>query len=415
MNGKLSIAVIVTALVIALIGLLNVVLGITSVISGALPSAEGQLIAPPIAVGSIIFGLMMLVVGALWVTSGVGYFTLKEWATTLALYVAPVIVGINIASVINLWGFSVNIGWAALSTVAGIGGIWYLSRKELASFFLFSVAEHVIVIAVFAILIYGEPVDKAESADDAMIVSIETIEQEDPPLVEIIPQERTVVEKPPALPKIQIKDITATDPGTEIEDSVPQMPRTFTETVSLGEDAVLRPPTPRERGQRYDDTTPVLDLESALDSSKKPSLDIGPSKRVKDGSETTVAREPRYIHNETLSSDERVGPSDEVAKPGFAKEITGEIAGRKVVFWPKLPGTYKGTEGGSATLKFWVDPAGSVTKVEISKKSGNPRLDTIAKEYVLQVRFEELPENVQRKAQWGEMSIDFELTREEDG
>ena len=72
MNGKLSIAVIVTALVISLIGLLNVVLGITSVISGALPSAEGQLIAPPIAVGSIIFGLMMLVVGALAFSSLIG-------------------------------------------------------------------------------------------------------------------------------------------------------------------------------------------------------------------------------------------------------------------------------------------------------------------------------------------------------
>jgi len=48
----------------------------------------------------------------------------------------------------------------------------------------------------------------------------------------------------------------------------------------------------------------------------------------------------------------------------------------------------------------------------ISKKSGNPRLDTMAKEYVLQVRFEELPENVQQKIQWGEMSVDFELTRE---
>jgi len=411
MNGKLSIAVIVTALVISLIGLLNVVLGIISVISGALPSAEGRLIAPPIAVGSIIFGLMMLVVGALWVTSGVGYFTLKEWATTLALYVAPAIVGINIAGVINLWGFSVNIGWAALNTVAGIGSIWYLSRKELASFFLFSVAEHVIVLAIFAILIYGEPVDKAESADDAMIVSIEAIEQKDPLLAEIIPQERTAMEKPPALPKIQIQDLTATDPGTEIEDSVPQMPRTFTETISPGEDMVLRPPTPRERGQRYDGTTPVLDLESALDSSKKPSLDIGPSERVKDSSETTVAREPRYVQNDILSPDERVGPSDEVAKPDFAGEISGQIAGRKVVFWPKQPGTYKGTEGGSATLKFWVDPAGSVSKVEISKKSGNPRLDTIAKEYILQVRFEELPENVQQKIQWGEMSIDFELTR----
>ena len=146
-------------------------------------------------------------------------------------------------------------------------------------------------------------------------------------------------------------------------------------------------------------------------SSKKPSLDIGPSDRVKDSPETTVAREPRNVQNDRISPDDRVGPSDEVAKPDFAGEITGELAGRRVVFWPKPPETYQGTEGGSATLKFWVDPAGSVTRVEITRKSGNPRLDTVAKEFMLHVRFEELPENFQQKAQWGEISIDFELKR----
>ena len=411
MSNKLSIAVIITAIVLVLIGLLNVVLGISSVISGAFPSSKGLLVTPPIKIISIVLGLMMLAVGALWVTSGIGFFMLKEWASALAIYVAPVIAAISIAGVMNLGGFSVDIGWAVLSPVAGIGVIWYLSRKELSSFFLVSVAEHALIIIIFAILIYGEPIDKAESADDEIIVSIETIKQKEPLMAEIIPQKRTELEKPPALPKIKIESVTATDPGTEIEDSVPQMPKTFAESMKPGETAILRPPTPRERGQRYDNTTPVLNIESAIDSSKKPSLDIGPSERAKDSNETTVAREPRFVQNNVISPDERIGPSNEVAKPDFAGEISGQIAGRKVVFWPKLPGTYKGTEGGSTALKFWVDPAGSVTKVEISEKSGNPRLDTMAKDYVQQLRFEELPENVQQKIQWGEISINFELTR----
>jgi len=411
MIRKLSISVIVTALIIVMIGLLNVVLGIVAVSSGAFPSARGQLVTPPISIGSIVFGLIMLAAGALWVTSGVGYVISKEWASAMALYVAPVIVGVNVAGLISLWNFDVAIGWAALNTVAGIGNIWYISRKELASFFLISVAEHVIVLIIFAILIYGEPLDKAESSEENIIVSIETIEQQEPLLAEIIPQQRAVAEKPPALPKIRIEDITATDSGTEIEDSVPQMPKTFAADMTPGEDTVLRPPTPRERGQRYDDTAPVLNVESVLQSSKKPSLDIGPSDRVKDSPDTTVAREPKNVQNDRISPDDRVGPSDEVAKPDFAGKITGELAGRRVVFWPKPPGTYQGTEGGSAKLKFWVDPAGSVTKVEITRKSGNPRLDTVAKEFMLHVRFEELPEKVQQKAQWGEISIDFELKR----
>ena len=418
MNGKLSFAAVVTGLIVGMIGLLNLVLGAMAVISGAVPSAEGSLRAPEIGVGSIVFGLVMLLAGALWVTSGVGYFTFKEWAPTLALYVSPVIVAINLAGVLNLWGFIVNIGWAALSTVTGVGSIWYLSKKELASFFLISVAEHVIVLIVFAVMIYAEPVDIAEPRDrrdkEVAVDIYKEIEQQEPLLAEIIPRERAMLDKPPALPKIEIRSMTATDPGAEIEDSVPQLPRTAAQVKVTDidrDDMVLRSPGPREREQKYQDTIPALDVDSALESSKKPSLDIGPSERVEEGPEVTVAREPKYIRDDILSPDEQLGPSDEVAKPSFAGDISGEIAGRKVVFWPKPPEGYKGTEGGSAVIKFWVDPAGNVIRVEISKKSGNPRLDRRAKEYVEQIRFEELPQDVQKKVQWGEIPIDFELTR----
>jgi TonB family protein len=398
MSKRLSSASAVTGLIVSIIGLLNVVLGGIAVISGALPSAEGKFLAPAIGVGSIVFGLVMLAAGAFWITSGVGYFILKEWAPTLALYVSPVIVAINVAGVMHLWGFVVNIGWAALSTVAGVGSIWYLSKKELASFFLISVAEHVGVLVIFAIAIYSEPMDIAESSDREVIVTIEEIEeQQEPLLAEIIPREAAMLQKPPALPKIEIESVTATDPGTEIEDSAPQLPRTVARITDAGADMVLRSPGLKVREQRYEDTIPALDMESALESSKKPSLEIGPSEKMKEGPEVTVARPPEYVRDDVSSPDERLGPSDEVARPSFAGEISGEIAGRKVVFWPKQPKGYKGTEGGSVVIKFWVDAAGSVTKVEISKKSGNPGLDKMAKEYVEQIRFEELPKNVKRR------------------
>ena len=144
---------------------------------------------------------------------------------------------------------------------------------------------------------------------------------------------------------------------------------------------------------------------------KKPSLEIGPSEKSKDGTDSSIAREPKYVRDSTAIHDQRSGPSSDVARPSFAGEITGEIAGRKVVSWPKPPEDYKGTAGGSATIKFWVDPSGSVIRVEISKKSGSPKLDRMAREFVEQIRFAELPKNFQQRTQWGQIPISFELTK----
>jgi TonB family protein len=410
MNKGLSPAILITALIIGLIGLLNVVLGLVAVKSGAFPSAEGRLITPAIGVGSIVFGLVMLAAGALWITSSAGYFTLKEWASTLALYISPIIVAINLVGVLGLWGFDVHIGWAALSTVVGVGSICYISRKELASFFLISVVEHVGVIAIFAILIYGEPVEIAESTDREIVVTIEEIKQEEPLPLEIIPRERTLLDKTPTLPKMEIQSVTVTEPGVEIEDAVPQLPETLAQVARNGEDMVLKSPG-REPIDRRDDTLPPLDVQSVVNSSKKPSLEVGPAERVKGGTEGTIVRSPEFARDDSSLSDERLGPSDEVARPSFAGDITGEIVGRKVVFWPRQRQEYRGTKAGSVIIKFWVDPAGNVTRVKISKKSGSPTLDRMASEYVEGIRFEELPKGSQQITQWGEIPINFELTR----
>lgn len=401
MSKKSPVAVIVTGLVIGMIGLLNVVLAVGTIYNAFLN----------VAIGSIVFGLVMLAAGALWITSGVGYFIPKEWASTLGLYVSPIIVAINLAGVLNFWGFDIKIGWAALSTVAGVGSIWYLSKKELASFFLVSVAEHVGVIVIFAVLIYGEPEGLAETRDKELFLPVDVIEQQEPLLTHLIPREMTAAEKPPTLPKVRIRSITATDPGVDIENSVPRLPRTQAQIVDTDTDDVLRSPNPKEREQPYQSTVPASDVESALESSKKPSLEIGPSERVKEGPEATIARRPEYARDDIYSPDEQLGPSDEIARPSFAGEITGDLAGRRVVSWPKLPSGSTGTEGGSTAIEFSVDPAGYVTQAKAIRKSGNPGLDRIAEEYVRQIRFEELPKRFQQIVQSGKISISFELIR----
>jgi len=113
----------------------------------------------------------------------------------------------------------------------------------------------------------------------------------------------------------------------------------------------------------------------------------------------TVGNDPKY----------NPGNSSGTTRPRFIGDIRGEVAGRKVIFWPRLSEEVKGTKGGSATLEITVDPAGNVTKVEIVKKSGNNTLDRIAMSYVKQIRFEELPKSVQQKDQLGEIIINFEF------
>jgi TonB family protein len=402
MNRKVSTENTIIGLIVGLIGLLNAILAIR-IVYNAFPNAE---------IGSIILGLITLVVASLWITSAIGYFTVKKWASTLALYMAPVIVAVNITGILGIGGFNIHIGWAALSTVSGVGSIWYISRKELASFFIVSVVEHIFILVIFAILIYAKPVETAEPTEREILVTIEEIKQEEPLIAEIIPQEQAEQEKPPTLPQLKIQDITVTNQSTEIETSAPMLPKTHAQITDTGSDTIMRAPGPEEREQRYQDRTPGLSVDSVPRVSDKPALELGVSDRVKSGRESEVVRAPQYTQEGPSSSDRRIGPSDEVEKPGFVGDITGDIIGRGVVFWPKQPQGYKGTASGSATIKFWVNPAGNVTRAETIKKSGDPRLDRIAEEYVRKIRFEELPENFEQKMQYGEISISFELTRE---
>lgn len=424
MDSKPSFGIIVISIILAIVGLLNLVLGIMSIVSGAMPGDAARPIVT-VGIGAILLGSIMLLAGVLWMASGIGLLIQRSWAYNMALYVSPAIVAINLAGVLNIWGFQINLGWAALSTVTGIASIWYLSRKELASFFIISVIEHIFIIMIFAVLIYSEPISVAEPSD-AITVSIEEIKKEKKKEKKILIKKEPVVkkikpktpkkvepEKLPTLPKMIIQSPNAANPGATVQSSVPQMPKTYAQITDKGNDAILRSPAVADQEKKYLDDLPNLDDNPAIYSSTKPTVGPAPSTtRTKQNSNARTGNVGvRNISQGTASSNVRVGPSSEVAKPGFVGDITGEIAGRKVIFWPKNLEEYKGTQGGSTTIKFWVDPPGSVIRTEVSKKSSRPDLDRIAREYVLQLRFAALPRNFEQKTQWGEIIIKFELTR----
>jgi TonB family protein len=196
---------------------------------------------------------------------------------------------------------------------------------------------------------------------------------------------------------------------------MPKLPKTFVNVtdIGMGRDQILRSPGPEKGIKNTQEIVPTDNLVgSAVKGPRKaeftgvvPSFDGGKGKGGK-----TAGNEPTYNPRNSSSS---VGTSDSpgATRPGFIGDIRGEVAGRKVIFWPRLPEEVKGTEGGSATLEITVDPAGNVTKAKIVKKSGNNTLDRIAMSYVKQIRFEELPKSVQQKDQRGEVIINFELAK----
>jgi len=277
-------------------------------------------------------------------------------------------------------------------------------------------------------LIYSGPIDiiKAESA---ISVTLEEAKPEEPPLIKVtrpkpkqekkinIPQKKEDINKPAEPPKLQVKMTTNMAQGSNTMASLPKLPKTFTNVLdqSPGRNSILRSPGPEDGIQKSSEAIAIPDkgVSSAFKGARTSDANsiVPPTESGKGKGGTAVGREPVYSQGKPSFTSDSKGTTTGAARPGFIGDIRGEVAGRKVVWWPKLPEETKGTEGGTVTLEITVDPAGNVTKVIIVKKSGSPKLDRIAMDYVEQIRFEQLPKNVQQKTQRGEIVINFELAK----
>lgn len=106
--------------------------------------------------------------------------------------------------------------------------------------------------------------------------------------------------------------------------------------------------------------------------------------------------------------------SDKVQKGGGLFEISGEVKGRRVTYWPEVP-EVQGREVGVVVLTFWVNPEGEVSNVIIKRKPGDPLLEKKAKQFVEQIRFARLPSSIEQKPQKGEITIDFTKNLKREG
>jgi len=411
---------LIVGLLISLFGLSSAIFGVLSIINGT----------PAISIGIVVLGLIMVNAGVACIIGGLGHIFLRKWASKIAFYGSIAIILVSLVGVLRFGGFTIKAGYAILIMIAAMSVIWYLSKRELGAFFLLSVVEHVIVIIIIIMLIYSGPIN-AVPENEEIIVTIEEAKKEpEPVLIKIPPKKKIKQEKKVALdnkkdsgepvepPKLQIKNKTDVESGSQAMASVPKLPITFSDIPDSGsgKDLILRAPGPEKGAKKTQVTNPAIDnaVGSAFKSSKKPDIGgiVPPFEGEKGKGGSTIGKESTYNPSASSFSTRTSDLTTGAAKPGFIGDIRGEVAGRKVVFWPKLSEAVKGTEGGSAaTLEITVNPAGNVTKVNIVKKSGSSKLDRVAMSYVKQIRFEVLPKSVLQKDQHGEVVINFELVK----
>jgi protein TonB len=90
-----------------------------------------------------------------------------------------------------------------------------------------------------------------------------------------------------------------------------------------------------------------------------------------------------------------------------ASYIKGPAADRRVIFQPPLPSVTVENEA-EIELRFWILPNGTVSRVVPLKKS-DPRLETLAINYLRNWRFNPLPLDVPSEEQWGVIPFKFRI------
>jgi TonB family protein len=98
-------------------------------------------------------------------------------------------------------------------------------------------------------------------------------------------------------------------------------------------------------------------------------------------------------------------PASNPANP--ASYIKGPAADRRVIFQPPLPSVTVENEA-EIELRFWILPNGTVSRVVPLKKS-DPRLETLAINYLRNWRFNPLPPDVPSEEQWGVIPFKFRI------
>jgi len=286
-------------------------------------------------------------------------------------------------------------------------------KSKFSTFFIIAILEHILLVIVLAAAIYTPVPEKDDSREfEVEVVDMPSKEQKPPEEkanVEIYSAD-DIVPTADELPTFQFERKVGSSSGAQDFDiPLPNVPRRA--GADVNPDRMFRAPSTRniERGERRNSTGRLKYVRPNDKPGQYGSVprDILPEK----GTRSTSAGKAGPTSSRYVSKASRSGTSRNLGTgPGGVNITAGDVRGRPVEYWPKIP-EHSGKEGGEVVLKFWVTPQGDVSKVRIKTKAGDPSLEKLAKTFVKAIKFAPLSKREKQKEQWGEIIIDFTQKR----
>ncbi len=182
------------------------------------------------------------------------------------------------------------------------------------------------------------------------------------------------------------------------------------------------PPKPKEKVEKQKDPAGKIkqvDLPTVKAKQPEPKVPESTEQKKEDSASKIFVPEQK-IETEKQNKEPVVkdvpggdfGDSMVDIRPSKSMEIFGPIVNRSIVYSeiPEYPQWAK-TQGieSEVRMKFWVEPSGEVTNIDIIQKSGYLRLDLLAKNSLAKWKFTPLDKNVPQIRQWGEIIVRFVL------
>ena len=285
-------------------------------------------------------------------------------------------------------------------------------KKKLRVFIIVAFIEHIILAITLSALVYTKPPIKKDPDVATIKVDFLPPPKKESEKIQSKPQATIPNTKlPPLKPKSAI-DKYLSSSKNDVISTIPSHSRSYKLSPGGLATGDFNKMTGQKAGRRFGSDSMVKDIRTPKTSGEYkaspqfhlPSEGGRPSSHGRVGP-TTSGR---------VATGSSLEYSDKVQKGGGLFQITGEVKGRRVTYWPEVPEA-RGREVGIVVLTFWVNPEGEVLNVLIIRKAGDPLLEKKAKEFVEQIRFAPLPKSVEGKLQKGKITIDFtkDLKREE--
>lgn len=214
---------------------------------------------------------------------------------------------------------------------------------------------------------------------------------------------------------VELVDLPWTAPGAgQSERPAPGRPRPQSAAPPKAE-----PPAPRDRVEAPSKAAVAQapKVKTPAKAEAKPDLDALLEERLKER-QANEAKRLGELASSDLSSMVGTGRVTESGGPlqegsvNSGDGMRGELGKRGILskVQPEYPASARrqGIEA-DVTLRVWVDPRGTVSRVEVVKFSGTPALDKSATDALKKWKFAPLPEEVEPVTQWGEITLHFRL------